>query len=387
MKLFSKIFFCTMLIGCGLFRPVFAAAQHYKVLVADGDGKEGTQIARDLESRFAVYNRIFRFESAALENPLKVQVFLNNDRYDEYVSARLGEKRPGAVYIHYNEKDKRELVINRFSADDGRALPYQAFIQYLRAFVPNPPEWIQEGFAVYFSTLNFSPDGEMIYEENLSWLGTVKALGSDAPPLEAILRAGGNEIKENFQAQSWTALSWAAVSFFLNSSNEDYFRSLVESFMLLFPSATATENTGSAARHIFRWADPETMNRDYLSYLASRKTFQEFMEEGQKAYEAKDPVAAETAFYNALDQRPDHYAPYYYLGLLAYENSEFDLAEQYYFSSLDCGADEALVFYALGINAAATGRRNDAIDFLREAAEAAPDRYKTKAENLISKLR
>jgi hypothetical protein len=168
-----------------------------------------------------------------LETPLKVQVFLHPDAYDEYVSAHLGESRSGAVYIHYREADKRELVINRFSPDEGKALPYQAFIQYLRAFVPNPPPWMREGFAIYFSTLNFSPEGNLIYEENLSWLESVKKLGVASPPLEEILLGDQNSIP--------AGLSWAAVSFFLNSSNEDYFRSLTESFMLLSATVTAAE--------------------------------------------------------------------------------------------------------------------------------------------------
>ncbi|GHT67180.1 hypothetical protein FACS1894110_12180 [Spirochaetia bacterium] len=381
MKNFFKLLFFIMLIGYGPGRPATAAAQHYKVIVADGSGNEGTLIARELESRFEAYNKLFRFSSALLENPLKVQVFLNTDSYDEYVSAHLGETKQGAVYIHYNQKEKRELVINRGSADESKALPYQAFIQYLRAFVPNPPLWMREGFAIYFSALNFSPEGEMVYEENPAWLGTVKALGSNAPPLEAILRAGSGG------TQSWAALSWAAASFFMDSGNGDYLRSLEESFMLLSDTATAAENTGKTANRIFQWSGAETMNQDFLSWLASRKTFAELMEEGQRAYAGKDPSTAELVFYRALDQRPGHYAPYYYLGLLAYENNEFNLAEQFYLSSREYGADEALVSYALGVNAAAAGRSKDAIDFLRQAAEAAPEKYKAKADDLISRLR
>jgi tetratricopeptide (TPR) repeat protein len=129
------------------------------------------------------------------------------------------------------------------------------------------------------------------------------------------------------------------------------------------------------------------MNRDYLAYLASRRTFPELMEQGQKAYAAKDPMTAELAFFDALDQRPAHYAPYYYLGLLAYGNREFDLAEQYYLSSREYGVDRALVSYALGVNAAGAGRSEEAIEFLRQAADAAPERYREKAESLISRLR
>lgn len=393
MRVFFRILFFITLIGYGIGFPASAAAQqsrapapqsvplaqYYEV---SSDGGDGEAVARELEGRFAVYNRLFRFDPSLIKSPLKVRVIRDTKAYDEYISARLGGSRGGAVYLHYNQAERRELVINRGSADEEKVLPYQAFVQYLRAFIPNPPSWMREGFAIYFSTLTFSPDGELAYEENLSWLETVKNLGGKTLPLERILLADQNSFPENFPA-----LSWALVSFFLNSGNADYFRSLVESFMLLNGTAAAGENAEAAAKRIFLWSDGETMNRDYLSYLASRKTFLELMEEGQKAYANKDPMTAELAFYSAQDQKPGHYAPYYYLGLIAYENNEFDAAEQFYLSSLQRGADKALVSYALGINAASAGRSKDAIDFLRQAAEAAPEKYKAKADDLISRLR
>jgi hypothetical protein len=379
--------FFMLLIGFGLNRPAAEEiqAKHYEV---SGDGDDTEALAREMESRFAVYNKLFRFDPALLKAPLKVRVIRDANAYDEYVSSRLGGSRGGAVYLHYNQADRRELVINRSGArsmggpDGEKALPYQAFIQYLRAFIPNPPSWMREGFAIFFNTLLFSPAGELVYEENLSWLQAAKNLGGKTPPLEAILLADQKGFPENFQS-----LSWALVSFFLNSGNEDYFRSLVESFMVLSGTASAAENAEAAAKRIFLWSDGETMNRDYLSYLASRRTFAELMEEGQKAYAAKDPVSAELAFSTALDQQPAHYAPYYYLGLLAYEGNNFNEAEQLYLLSLQYGADRALVSYALGINAASAGRNKEAVDFLRQAAEAAPDRYGKKVGALILRLK
>jgi hypothetical protein len=383
-KFFKTLFFIVM-IGCCLGRPVSARAQQplpptqYYEAAAGSDDAES--VVRELESRFSVYNKLFRFDPSLIKSPLKVRVIRDTKAYDEYVSARLGGSLSGAVYLHYREPDRRELVINRFSIDEKKALPYQAFIQYLKAFIPDPPSWMKEGFASYFNTLLFSPAGELVYEENLSWLPAAKNLGAKTPP-EAILLADKQGFPENFQS-----LSWALVSFFLNSGNEDYFRSLVESFMVLSSTASAAENAEAAAKRFFLWSDAETMKGDYLSYLASRKTFLELMEEGQKAYAAKDPAMAELAFSSALNQKPGHYAPYYYLGLIAYENNRFTEAEQLYLFSLQYGADRALVSYALGINAASAGRNKDAVDFLRQAAEAAPEKYREKAESLILRLK
>jgi tetratricopeptide (TPR) repeat protein len=364
--------------------------QRYEVLIGTGDSQpaespeesaELEAFVRQMEGRFSVYTQLFRFDPARLEGPLKVRIVEDAAAYNSYVSSRLGGDRPGAVYIHYQDAGRRELVINRGAAEEGRYLSYQAFIQYLRAFIPNPPSWLREGFAIYFTTLDYSPSGELAYMENLAWLETVKNMGGRVPPLESILLADQGTEPENFRA-----LSWALVSFFLNSGNENYFRSLIESFMLLSPAADSVQNSQAITAHIGRWGDLTQMREDFFSYLDSRKTFLEFMSEGEAAYTEKDVFMAELSFMSALNQKPDHYAPYYYLGLLAYENSRHDQAEQYYKQSIENGADRALVLYALGINAVAAGRNSDAVVFLRQAAELSPERYRVKANDLIKKL-
>jgi tetratricopeptide (TPR) repeat protein len=262
-------------------------------------------------------------------------------------------------------------------------LAHQAFIQYFRAFIPNPPAWMRDGFAIYFNTLGFDgKSGELHYEENLAWLETVKNLGDRAPSLQAVLLADSGGIPENFQS-----VSWALVSFLLNSGGENYFRALTETFMVLSPAASAAANGEAAMKRLSLWVDPETFTADYRAYLISRKTFAELIEAGQKAYGSKDPVSAELNFINALNLRPAHYAPYYYLGLLAYEERNYDMAEQYYRSALQYGADPALVRYALGLNAASAGRTVEAIDYLEQAAAASPERYRSRVESLIRRLR
>jgi tetratricopeptide (TPR) repeat protein len=354
-------------------------SEHYVVMSDVGDG---AAVSKEMESRFAVYNRLFRFDPAAGSLPLLVRVYRNKNSYDKYISDRLGGTRPGAVYLHYRQSDRRELVINRGSADEGKMAPYQAFIQFLRAFVPNPPSWVREGFAIYFSTLTVTENGEAAYEENLSWLDTVKGLGEQALSPEAIILADQRGFPQDFQS-----LSWALVSFFLSSGSEEYFRTITESFLLLSNTATAAENSEVLARRISLWNPLDKFSKDFQNYLAFRKTFTELIAEGQRAYAVRDPVGAEIAFLGALDQKPTHYAPYYYLGLLAYEESSYDMAEQYYRSALQNGADEALVSYALGVNAASAGKTREAIDYLRRAAAVSPERYREKSDSLIQRLR
>jgi tetratricopeptide (TPR) repeat protein len=354
-------------------------SEHYVVMSDVGDG---AAVSKEMESRFAVYNRLFRFDPAAGSLPLLVRVYRNKDSYDNYISARLGGTRPGAVYLHYRQGDRRELVVHRGSPDENRTLPYQSFVQFLRAFAAYPPSWMREGFAIYFSTLIADETGELKYTENLSWLEAVKGMDERALSPETILLADQRGFPPNFQS-----LSWALVSFFLGSGKEEYFRTMTESFLLLSGTATAAENSSAVMNRISRWNPPEDFSRDFTGYLAARKTFTELIEDGQRAYAARDLIGAEMSFLSALDQKPNHYAPYYYLGLLAYEEGAFDMAAEYYRSALEYGADAALVYYALGVNAASAGKTREAIENLGKAAAASPERYREKSESLIQRLR
>jgi hypothetical protein len=355
----------------------------YYHVISDRGSEDAALLIKELELRFNVYNRLFRFDPAALEAPLRVRAIQDKASYDQYVAARLGKSRDGAVYLHYNQRDRRELVIHRGSAEEARLLPHQAFIQFFRAFVPNPPAWMREGFAIYFNTLSFDKAaGELRYEENLAWLDTVKALGDKIPPLESILLAESRGFPEYFQP-----LAWSVVSFYLNNGGEDHFRILTELFMVLSAGATAEENAEAVLKRITLGAGLEGPEGDYRAYIQSRKTFAELVKDGRDAYAGGDALTAELCFMSALSQKPGHYAPYYYLGLLAYEAREFDRADTYYRSALEYGADAALVRFALGLNAASAGRSDTAISYLREAAEASPERYRDRAEDLIRRLR
>jgi tetratricopeptide (TPR) repeat protein len=365
-----------------------AVPARYELIPGTGDsaavfpaaGNDEEILRRELERRFDIYNRLFRFDPARTALPLRVRFFRDQAAYDGYVSARLGLSREGAVYLHYNQRERRELVVHLGSPGAARMIPSQAFLQYFRAFVPSPPAWMKEGFAVYFATLTAGEGGELSYEENTAWLETVKRL--EGIDLEGVLMADLGEPPPQFQA-----LSWSLVSFLLNSGSEDYFRSLTDSFMLLSPAAGAAENAAAVRNRLYLLASPAAVAEDYRAYLASRKTFAGLIEAGQGSYAAGDPQTAESFFLEALEQKPRHHAPYYYLGLLAYEKQRYDQAEQYYLSALRYGADAALVRYALGLSAAAAGKKSEAAAFLEAAATAAPERYRDRVQELLKRLR
>ncbi|MCL2879218.1 MAG: tetratricopeptide repeat protein [Treponema sp.] len=378
---------------------------HY---IITGGGEDAQAVAGDMEARYAIYNRLFRFDSDPADTapagtasagkaadsmpgsisdaPLNVRVFYDSAAYADYVNSRLAPdggnteaSGSGAIYLHYNDVDRRELVIDRSASGENNALPYQAFIQFLRAFVANPPAWMREGFAAYFGSLR-DTGGKLAYEENLDWLETVKEMDI-LPPVELVLAADDSKLPENFPA-----LAWSVASFFCNSGNSEYTRAINDSFMLVSGKLTAQENTDAIMRRITRWNDMSVLNADYRNYLDSRKTFSWLMDEGMRAWSAHNYTDAQLAFLSARNQKPSHFAPWYYLGLLAYEEKNYETAEQYYLSSLKLGADPALTAYALGLNAAGAGKTADAKKYLSEAARIAPERFSEKVGNILSKI-
>jgi tetratricopeptide (TPR) repeat protein len=366
---------------------------HYEIYAESGAENSLPSLARELELRFEVYNQLFRFNPSTLSSLLKVRVFRDPAAFQSYVSVRLGGSRTGAVYLHYTNSNRRELVILKGSEDEAFMLSHQAFVQFLRGFIPNPPSWMREGFAIYFNTLRFDPVQETLsYEENLAWLETVKELGSKALSPREILMRDTIQIHELSSAGAGEAIfsrdfqvsSWALASYFLNSG--EHFRSLTECFMVLSPSLSAMENSLAVMNRLSIWINFYDLDREFQSYLSSRKTFAELMENGRNAYAEGNAINAELSFLAAQDQRPTHYGPYYFLGLLYYEEGLFDAAEEHYRISLQFGADEALVSYALGINALSAGRIDDARIWLGKAAAIDPARYKARAEDLLRRF-
>ncbi|MDR0312946.1 MAG: tetratricopeptide repeat protein [Treponema sp.] len=362
---------------------------HYELVAEAGAESALSSLANELEQRFNVYNQLFRFDASSLPSGLKVRVFTNTATYDAYVRDRIGIVSRGAVYLHYNNYDRRELVILKGSPEEAAMLAHQSFIQFLRGFIPNPPAWMREGFSIYFNSLKYDPEEQaLLYEENMAWLETVKSLGNNLIYPRDILMADnavyGGVAVDTF-SRNFQICSWAFVSFLLYSGN--HYRTLIESFMLLSPQGSAEENGMAVMNRFSLWTDFSAFNREYTAYIDSRKTFTELMEDGRRFYDLGNAMMAELSFLAAQDQRPAHYAPYYYLGLIYYEEKLYEMAEEYYRLSLECGADEALVSYALGINAASAGRNDDAIAWLTRAATVDPGRYGTRAEDLIQRLR
>jgi tetratricopeptide (TPR) repeat protein len=370
---------------------VLAAAQtpapRYRITAVDG--ADTALLAAELEQRFAVWNRLFCFDPARLASPLAVRLFTSPETYAAYTAARAGrpEQSASAVYLHYANPAERELAV---LSDGGGDLPYQSFVQFFRAFVPNPPPWMLRGFAAYFSGLRWNAAaGKIGYRENLAWLAEARRILGNTQPdavsgIEQVLKSAEGET----QTEYMEALSWALASFFLSNVESEYFRALTDSFVILEPDASARANETAVFLRISLFTDMDALQAELAAHLAALKTADELIAAGLEALAAKKYAAAYALFEEAKEQKPSMPAPYYYLGMTAYEQKDYGDAETRYAEALERGADRALIQYARGMCAAGRGSIAEARKLLEEAAGTeGEERYRALARDLLARMR
>lgn len=260
-------------------------------------------------------------------------------------------------------------------------------MQFIKAFIPNPPLWIREGIAVCFESARWDDKaGKVDFPENLAWLETVKSLKDRSLllGLDKLLSIGQEEARAELDI--FYPQAWALVSFLQNSEDRAYNRLLWDSIAALRKDASLEENQDAVARIVDTWYGSEAIGKAFAAYLSDRKTFPELVAMGVRKYADKAWTDASAAFESAKSMNAESYVPEYYLGLVAYAQNQFDLADAHYKDALALGCDPAITNYALGVNAYAQNRLDDAKVFLQLARGSAPDRYGEKVDSLIAKI-
>ncbi|AEJ60686.1 Tetratricopeptide TPR_2 repeat-containing protein [Spirochaeta thermophila DSM 6578] len=365
------------------------SSDHYLVR-SDTSEELAQSLASRMEAAFHLFNRYYRFDPEALPAPLSVRIFSSKADYDAYLQKKTGITRESFIYLHYQSPAKRELVgyLLEDETELNRQLLHQGSIQFLRAFVNNPPLWLQEGMAVFFEACEYDPEtSSMIYRENLTWLDPLRTLASQTGgliPLSEFLHMDLEAASRNLEL--YYPQAWGFVSFLVYEWDKEYNRILWDTIRLLSPSATYEENLETLDARVFSWYDIDQMKDRLLGYLEGKKSFRVLLEEGIEAYRSGDLQKAEEAFTRASKLDPDHYAPYYYLGLIAYTRGTHSLAEYYYTTALERGAEEAATTYALGLNAFAADRMEEARTYLVKAQTLAPDKYGEKVQALLERM-
>lgn len=364
-----------------------ASSDHYSVISELGQDRAAS-LSRQLEAYYGLYNGLFRFDGKALNAKLNVREFKDKAGYDAYLGQVVGQTKDDFVYLHYPNLERSELLV--FAKDEpdfSASLAHQAFVQFLKAFVPNPPLWLREGLAVAFESASWNDkEAKLTFPENLAWLETAKSLKERSLllPLDKLLTIGQDDARTELDV--FYPESWALVSFLLNSQDKAYNRLLWDSMSSIKKDADLEDNQAAVLAMVEAWYGVPEAEKAFQSYLDERKTFPELVAIGVRKYADKSWDEAVSAFGAALDLNAASYVPQYYLGLIAYAKNDFSTAEVRYKAALELGCDPAITNYALGVNAYAQNRLDDAKAFLARAKDAAPDRYAAKVDELVAKF-
>ena len=381
--------FLAVVLAAAQAAPSFGSASGERYQVLSELGKDrAVALDRQLESFFTLYQSIFRFEQGSLKVKLNVREFRDKDGFDAYLGQVVGQTKDDFVYLHYPSPERSELLLYpKDEPDFSASLAHQAFVQYFKAFIPNPPLWMREGLAVWFESATWNDKaGKLSFPENTAWLETVKALAERKllMPLDRLLAIGQEAARSELDV--FYPQSWAFASFLISTPDKAYNRLLWDSIAALRKDATLEDNQAAVARIVSDWYGVGQAEKAFSAWLAERKTFPELVTAGVRKYGDKSWEEAAALFDAAQRLNEASYVPPYYLGLIAYARNDFNRAETLYKSALDLGCDPGITNYALGVNAYAQNRLEDAKAYLAAAKEAAPDRYGEKVDELVAKF-
>ena len=367
--------------------PQAVEGAHYLVTSPLGTQRATLLLSR-LEALYSLFNKVFRFDEGRLPGKLVVREFASKADFDAYLLKISGETRGDFVYVHYTSPQKRELLVfDKPQPDFSASLAHQAFVQYIKAYIQNPPLWLLDGFAILFEDVRFAPgSASPVIKENLAWLPTVKGYAAKGAlmPLDRLLSAGPSDAKANIDV--FYPESWAFVSFLIGDREGDYSRLLWETVATLEPQASLDANQSAFAKRLSDWYGMDATQKALDAYIAGRMTYPELLSSGIDFYSKKDYDKASAAFEEADGIDPTGYVAPYYLGLIAYEKGDWATADGLYRSALSRGCDTATATYAIGLNEIARGLVKEGAADLAKAAAAAPDRYKAKVDDILARL-
>jgi hypothetical protein len=253
------------------------SSEHYRVLT-DSSARTSIEIARKLEAGLSLYNEFLHYDIDGLELPLQVRIFGHKRDYDSYLNRLISETRSDFVYISYNDPARSELVgFQRDPEEFDASLLHYGFIQFLSAYIPAAPLWIEEGLATYLEYSRYDPTTESFaWRANFAWLDALKKILSQ-PEITEELSLQDLLLITKEQAQRGIEVfypsAWGLVHFLVQSPERSYNRILWESLAALEAGASLEANSRRVLEHAFRWVDLAKLQSAFESYIGSLKTF------------------------------------------------------------------------------------------------------------------
>ena len=366
-------------------------SDHYRIFY-QGSDEDARLFGAKMESCLELYNSVLHFDLAKLPVKLKVRIFSDKSGFDAYLKSVVKETKDDFVYIHYTDLARCELVGFRktVEADFNTALLHQGAVQFLKAYVANPPLWLQEGLAAYFEQSQFDAEkNKFDLPTDLIWLTSLKKLiKGDAD--NSLIDFNSFLVIDKTEAQAQLASfypeAWGMVYFLLHSPDTNVNRILWDSIAALDPALSVKDNSQRVMDKAFGWYGVDKLEAAFKDYYDGLKTFSDLVTEGVSSYSANDLDKARETFTKAEDRNPDNYIPYYYLGLISYNKKDYGQAETLYLKALDLKAPAALINYAVGVNAYADNNYDKATTYLKNAKAEDPKNYGDKVDAILSSI-
>lgn len=358
---------------------------HYAVTSQNGLAN-ARSVATQLEVFWEFFNQYFRFDHHP-DTKLHVIIFASQGAYDSYLSERNHPPQEGYVYLHYG-RPLRNVLLGQTNSENENSLSRSAFLQFLRSHITNPPLWLTEGFSVYLEAARYNAKTQKIdFTESPTRAESIQTIMEPDKTLPFSLGrffAVDTATIQN-SPQEFYAMAWGVVSFFLNSTSPRYTRILWDTIAVMDPQENAEVNAQKLIEYINVWDDMRLLQEELVTYITGLETFRSIMGVGIRLYREKSYEDADLQFAQAMQIKPDNYAPYYYRGLVNYEQGNHDIAETFYEGAVERGMDEHLGNYVFGLVFYARGSLREAIERLERIPP--ESEYFNRAGNLLSTWR
>lgn len=377
---------------CGAFaqEKFFTSESTHYTVSSQTSQSQADETVRFMEACLVSYNSIFHFDLSQLPGKMQVKVFADEASFNTYLEALLSQTRSDFVFVSYPDPKRSELLA--FSREEGflTSLIHQGCIQFLKAFIQNPPVWLREGVATYLEgSLYDAKTGTLTYKANIQWLNPLKDIQAGKGvgtliPVADLLQLTRETAQEKLDV--FYPESWGFVSYLMDSAEKPVNRMMWDAICAMDPKASLEDNSARVRARAFSWMTDQSLAKSFETYVASLKTPQDLIQDGVDAYAKGELDQAEKSFQAVLKEEPDSDISNYYMGLIAYSRGDYTKAEQLYAQAAALGISQALVDYALGVNAFAGGKLADAASYLTKSKEADPAAYAEKVDTLLKRI-
>ncbi|MGO9307951.1 MAG: tetratricopeptide repeat protein [Spirochaetia bacterium] len=385
------VFLCTSLAVFAQDAAQFTAETTHYSISSEVSQAQADDVSHRMEAALALYNDVFHFDLSLLPAKLRIRVFKNLDSFNAYLQNTLSQTRTDFVFVAWSDPARSELLA--FPKDEPAftaSLLHQGCIQFIKAFVENPPVWLREGMATYLDASVWDPSaGTFAFKPNLGWLEGLKSLVRGETPARLISFPDLLTIsRESAQSQMdvFAPESWGLVQFLLGSADRSYSRALWDSIAALGPKATLDDNSQRARKRAFSWITDQKLQADFTTYILSMKTATDLVKDGIDQYTKGDMAGAEASFTKSLDLDASSGTAFYYLGLVAYSRKDYARAEDMYLKAFQLGANAGTINYALGVNSFAARKNAEAAKYLNFAKQADKTTYGDKVDALLKRI-